>query len=346
MRLPRFASALPVSSIALPPGAALLPPECACCGEPATHQVALERAGSASLFVGYCDACAEHQAAASARSLALALASALLGLASAAGLPLLFPRLGLAGLSCLTLVLSVLPLALLLVPRAVAEPPHTARGPVLSARAEQLLSSNAAYAERLAALNGAVPQATTHRERFGSPWLSAGPVIALGAACLAYFVYHPLLRVLNLGTSRILLVLDGAPFASVDPTSNESPSAGALVRVPAGHHLITVNRADGTRVAELSADFQSGAVHLYAPASEGTCFWLETTGYGLEQRVAPSYEPLVSNDLFWVLPGGIDNWFAPNPRPTPGGSQSSGGLLTALRQAPCSEAPPEARATP
>ena len=44
-----------------------------------------------------------------------------------------------------------------------------------------------------------------------------------------------------------------------------------------------------------------------------------------------------------VLPGGIDTWFAPNPGTADPNARSSGGLLTALRQAPCTEAPQEVR---
>jgi hypothetical protein len=161
---------------------------------------------------------------------------------------------------------------------------------------------------------------------------------------LSFFVYHPLLRVLNLGTVPVQVALDGRPLSAVDPTSNESPLAGALLRVPAGQHTLSVASAvDGRELSREQADFHSGAVHLLAIAASDTCFWLETTGYGREQRVGRSYEPLRPGEHFWVLPGGIDTWFAPNPDSSDPNSRSSGGLLTALRQAPCAEAPREVR---
>src|SRR5450755_5017893 len=86
-------------SVALPPGTAILPEECACCAEPATHRLAARRRDGVSLLVGYCDECAEHQASASSRVLALGLSSLLLGLATASGLPLLAPRAGLVVLA-------------------------------------------------------------------------------------------------------------------------------------------------------------------------------------------------------------------------------------------------------
>jgi len=347
MRGLRLSTELDGMSVALPAALATarLPEECACCGAEATHRLALSRKDGASLLVGYCDDCAEHQAGRAARVLALALASLLLGLVGAAGLPLLWPRLGLLGLVVSVLGLSVLPLLALFLPARSAQPPHAARGSaVFWGEGEHLLCAAAQYAERVAQLNGGAPQRASIRERLGSAWLSAGPVLGVGAACLSFFVYHPLLRILNLGSARVEVALDGRWLASVDATSNESPAAGALLRVPAGEHTLeVVASSDGAALAQVQANFHSGAVHLFAVAAEQTCFWLETTGYGREQRRLPSYEALPSAEPFWVLPGGIDTWFAPNPDTSDPSSRSSGGLLTALRQAPCAEAPQEVR---
>lgn len=346
MRALRHRPVLAGVSVALPPGTALLPEECACCGAQASHRVAVRRRDGVSVLVGYCDDCAEHQASASSYLLSLALSSLLLGLVSAAGLPLLAPRLGLFGLAFGSGLASLLPLLFLLVPPKPALGAHAARGHAVSWLAgDRLFCASEGYGERIAELNGARASEASIREGVASPWLSAGPLLVVGAACLSYFVYHPLLRVINLTPSRIDVAVDGAPLVSVDATSNESPSAGALVRVPAGRHVLSARSAiDGAAVTSVSVDFQTGAVHLFAPGAEQTCFWLETTGYGQEQRAAPSYQALVSEQNFWVLPGGIDRWFSANPAPSDARSHSSGGLLTALRQAPCAEAPPEVRA--
>ncbi len=334
--------------------AVLLPEECACCAEAATHRSALKRADGASLLVGYCDECAEHQAGSSARVLAVTLASVLLALASAAGLPLLAPQLGLLALLLWVCGLSTLPLWLVLLPARPLSSPHSARGPAVVWDAKQRLWCAAPrYAERVVELNelnelnerearrvGSVAV----RERRASAWLSAGPVLGLGLAGLSYFVYHPLLRVLNLGPVPVEVALDGKRLTSVEPTSNESPAGGALVRVPAGAHTLSVfSSVDGAALGSSAVEFHSGAVHLFALGADSTCFWLETTGYGREQRVTPSYQALPSADHFWVLPSGIDTWFAANPTPAVANARSSGGLLTALRQAPCAEAPQEVR---
>ena len=344
LRKPRVLAAL---SVALPraPLQAELPEECACCAAGATHRTALRRGDGASLLVGYCDECALHQASSSSRVLALALASLLLALAGAAGLPLLAPRLGLLPLALASCGLSLLPLVALLLPTPDPEAPHVVRGPaVLWEQGNHLLCASTRYAERVALLNGGALREEQLRERTGSAWLWAGPLLGVGAACLSFFVYHPLLRVLNLGPVRAEVALDGKWLSSVDPTSNESPAAGALLRVPAGEHVLSfVSSVDGAQLGVVPADFHSGAVHLVALGADDTCFWLETTGYGREQRTEPSYEPLRSSEHFYVLPGGIDTWFASNPEASDPSSRSSGGLLTALRQAPCTEAPQEVR---
>jgi len=350
MRVPRPTTTADLHgmSVTLPvASSALLPEECACCAQPASHRTALSRADGASLLVGYCDECAEHQASSSSRVLSLTLASVLLALTSAAGLPLLSPRLGLLSLSLWVFGLSSLPLLLVFLPTPRVSPPHAARGPAVHwGSGQQLLCAASAYAERIAALNGGELSRAVVPDRWGSAWLSAGPVLGLGAACLAFFVYHPLLRILNLGPEAVEVALDGQHLTSVDPTSNESPAGGALLRVPAGAHTLSVfSSVDGAALGASSVHFESGAVHLFAIGAEETCFWLETTGYGREQRTLPSYQALRSAEHFWVLPGGIDTWFAENPAPSAASAHSSGGLLTALRQAPCAEAPQEVRPT-
>ena len=347
MRASRLSSVHGGVSVALPVSTApvLLPEECACCAEAATHRTALPRKDGASLLVGYCDDCAQHQASSSSRVLALALASLLLALVGAAGLPLVAPRLGLLGLASLVCVLSLLPLVAFLFPAEAVHAPHAARGSaVFWGQGDRLLCASPQFGERVAALNAGELTPEPLRERLGSAWLSAGPVLGVGAACLSFFVYHPLLRVLNLGSVQVEVAMDGRRLTSIDPTSNESPAAGALLRVPAGQHTLSVSSSvDGSPLGRIEADFHSGAVHLFAIEGEGTCFWLETTGYGREQRSTPSYEALRSAERFWVLPGGIDTWFARNPNTSDPSSHSSGGLLTALRQAPCAQAPQEVR---
>jgi hypothetical protein len=345
MRILRLRPVLSAVRVALPPKTLILPEECACCSELSTHRNALRRLDGLTLLVGYCDECSEHQASASSRVLASGLASLLLGLVAALGLPLLVPRLSAWGLVFAATVASLLPLGFLLLPESALSGAHSASGPALYFSHDlQLICTAEGYGRRVAEMNGVVAEPTSLGQTFGSPWLWAGPVLAIGAAILSYLGYHPLLRVLNLGRTPIVVAIDGVTVARVDATSNESPAAGVLLRVPVGQHLLSARSSvDGSPVGDAEVDFQSGAVHLFVPGAERTCFWLETSGYGEKKLALPSYRPLFSEQHFWVLPGGIDSWFEPNPTSSDARSHSSGGVLTALRQAACENAPPEVR---
>jgi hypothetical protein len=133
--------------------------------------------------------------------------------------------------------------------------------------------------------------------------------------------------------------VDGRLAIFLEPTSGESPAAGVELRVPSGtRELVVRSAADGRLLSRQTARFEGGREHLFAPGSDGYCFWLESTGYGRARTERALRQPLEGEEKFWILPRGVDTWFAPNP---PAGEQSvraSGGVLTALRQAPCAEA--------
>jgi hypothetical protein len=322
------------------PDGVLLPEECACCGRPSTHQRALSRAQRTVLLVGYCDDCALHLSASETRQLASALASLVLSLSAAAALPLLFPALARSGLLLSVALISLLPAVLVLAPRKGPSAPHTARALAVQAGQNgRLVCLNVRYAERLAGLNALGAGHTRTREPRLSAWQSAGPLLGLGAALLFHAIHHPSLRVLNLTDARLDVFVDGSRVASIEPTSQESPAAGALVHAPAGHHQLSAVTAEGVVVSSLAVDLESGHLHLFAPGSDGFCFWLETLGYGRERSAEPAYRALTGDDRFWVLPEGIDLWFSPALPAQSSPLQSSGGFITALRQAPCSQAP-------
>jgi hypothetical protein len=68
---------------------------------------------------------------------------------------------------------------------------------------------------------------------------------------------------------------------------------------------------------------------------------LEQDAYGKVDKPKSRYRPL-PDGTFWTLPVEVDHWFAKNPDPSPD-ERSTGGTLTALRHARCSEAPEGAR---
>jgi hypothetical protein len=173
-----------------------------------------------------------------------------------------------------------------------------------------------------------------------------GTVIALAASCavlpIYYRVHFPSVRVVNLTDGRLEIVVDGRARASVPPTSAESTGAGVELRVPAGQRVFSAVDASGRVVDTAAVSVSAGGQHLYAPASDPYCFWVETTGYGKSRDAGTEMQPLRGPSRFWALRDAIDLWFSPLPD-ADGDDRSTGGYLRAIRQAPCEAAPAPAR---
>lgn len=331
--------------LSLSPEGLVLPAGCACCsGIAASSRVEVRSIDRGSVIVPYCTDCQRHASAVVTRTLAVTVASCLLAATLAGTLPLLDETQGVLAYTTIVLMGALLPILLgLLWPRRIA-PGHSTTGrAVWWLRDGRLCCTNPRWAAELATTAGVEPRRHTLAERVLSPWMLSGVLLALGAAPFAYWMYHPLVRVVDLTGSRIEVRLDGHTVASVQPTSAESPAAGVELHLPAGKHRLVARDDQGHVVASAEVFIQSGAEHFYAPGARGYCFWLETTGYGRAGAAGPVIRPLEGAARFWALPLDVDTWFAPNPRPALHDVRSSGGELTALRQARCSEAPPAAR---
>jgi hypothetical protein len=188
-----------------------------------------------------------------------------LGLSSAAVLPLLFAWSGQLALTALSLGLSLLPFASVLLPRVRA-----ALAPV------RLLPA----ALGVAAASGL-------------------------ALAVMFALYRAELRVLNHGDAPFVLVIDGRRVARVEPSSGESALAGAALVVPAGEHdFVVLSERDGKQLFRARELVQGGRPHLFAPESAGYCFSIERRGYG-DAAAELHSEPLDGANPFWVLPDGI-----------------------------------------
>jgi hypothetical protein len=296
------------------------------------------------LFVPYCDDCFDHALSVRTRRLATTLASCLLSLSLALFSPFLLERQPLPLLVLLVLLGALLPLGVASLLRSRARVHHSTGGRAVFFQGRSLLAcTNREFGERLAALNGLTPRLAPVRESVLSPWMAAGILLGLAALIPFYYLQHPPLRVVNLGESRLLVLVDGRFVASVAPTSSENSRAGISLRVPAGKRLLVAKQPDGTIVFSSRVFFQAGKHHLFAPASLHQCFWLETTGYGRAEPLDPRIVALDGPVPFWALPLEVDVWFAQNPPPAKQDARSTGGLMTALRQVRCSEAPAEVR---
>jgi hypothetical protein len=312
-----------------------MPPGCACCGEPAA-KTALARAPSgAELIVGYCDACSVHLGRDSTRKLAGGVASGLLGFGLALALPFAPHPLSMSALAALVFLGAFVPLVVVFAWPRRAMPGHTAEGPAVRfVKDGALLCANDRFARELARANAVSLERARFREQRLPPGLLAIPGLAVPTALVTLLASSPVVRIVNLGPERLMVEVDGRRIATVDPTSVEAPSAGIEVRVTAGPHEFLARTQERVVESE-SAAVESGHAHLYAPASEGYCFWLETAEYGRSRSGSVAREPLTDGVHFWVLPADLGGWFRPAPEQSLEEARLTGGVVTVLRQAPC-----------
>ncbi len=318
----------------------LFPASCSCCGEPAGVSRRETRSGDRlAVIVPYCSACLKHASSASTHVLSVALASALLGMAATAGLPLAWPELSFVGFVPLAVSFGLLPVGFAALWRRSRASGHAAiTRAAWFTRSGRLFLVSSRFASELADANGLDAEPARGREPWLSPWMANGALLAFIAAPSLYYLHHPTLRIVNLTPHRIEVFVDDRGVAELGPSTAESPAAGVEIRVASGRRKIQARAASGEVVHLDVADVVSGAAHLYAPGAVGVCFWLETTAYGRHGQHR-SVAPLEPERRFWVLSERVDTWFSPNPPPEELDARSSGGTLTALRQAPCVEAP-------
>jgi hypothetical protein len=317
-----------------------VPPECASCGALASSSRALRRPrDGAAIIVPYCDACHACASSPRTRTLSASLASCLVALTLASALPAVF---GNVPALLLALLVNVGALSPLVVGEVLSRSPSTARAGVGCAAwwtsSGELACKYEAWAAELARRN----QCAIRSARISSSswrWsYVAGPLVGSVLIGLFYPFYHPRVRILNLTPERLSVWVDGRPEAEVEPTSTENPRAGVERRLPAGNRLLEARTPSGRVVSRVNVRITGGGRHLYAPGSDGYCFWLESTAYGLRAPAPENVTSLISEQRFWLVPEGVDTWFSPNPPPA-ADDRSTGGVLLALRQAPCDKAP-------
>ena len=322
----------------------VLPLGCASC-RGATDQARLLTGGPErrELFIPYCSACLARLAQGETNVVSVALASVLLSVALAFAFPALWPHASFATELVVALLVAAAPLFLAIGLAKLGSGGSLAPSVLWTERGE-LACRDHAFAVELAEQNGL---ALTRRSE-----LTLGPhritaltlVFGLLLASVSFFWHHPALRVLNLSGERLWLSIDGRAPTLVEPTSGERVAAGLSLRVALGLRRLVATQRDGATVADVMAVFDARHEHLFAPASDGECFWLESTGYGKERhhRVVP----LSSESRFWKLEAHVDTWFVAPPTPSSVDARSTGGTVTALRHAACERAPFAAAESP
>jgi hypothetical protein len=331
------ASARRTSALVRVAGAGLiLPPNCACCGEPASGSEVVRSPAGTELFVGYCEGCLAHVGGERTRRLAAVTASFLFGFSLALALPLASEPLPAALVFGLTAGGALAPLVWLAFWPRFPERGHVAVGPAVRFVAEgELLCANDRWALDLARENDAVRESATFRERRLGLGLFPAVVLAPVLALLVRHAVSPIVRVVNLSTDTLTVEVDGRTLAKVEPTSLESPTAGVELRLATGRHELVARGPKGAVIEQASVSVVAGRPHLFAPASDGHCFWLETRGYGRDERGETEREPLSGSSHFWALPADLGGWFHPVPDQAVADERLTGGRVTVLRQGPC-----------
>ncbi len=314
-----------------------LPEECSNCGE-ISSATRRERHGARSLLIPYCGRCAEDAARLDTTQFAALLASVVLVVTLLLTLPRLFFDLGLGAYLLSVLLGALAPLVLLAALR-----PVTKDGQCCSGRAAFLDTKGrlTCFSERWARTLAERVQTNLRGEHRREPrvakWMFAVAVTGAAITPSLHTFNFPSLVVLNLGDGPAELLIDGHLAGTVEATSLESQRAGTRLRIAAGKHLVEARDGEGRVIQRTEMQLQGGALHLLRISGQGYCFWLEEDGYG-EQSRERSYRSLASDRSFWVIPARIDSWFSENPSPSLD-DRSSGGTMTALRHAPCQEAP-------
>src|SRR5690606_4190971 len=165
--------------------------------------------------------------------------------------------------------------------------------------------------------------------------------LALGASALAHRWHHPRVWIVNLTREPLWIAVDGELRAAVDPAGSDPARAALQLRLPRGERALEAFDDRHRRVASVRARVDGGRDHVYAPASDAFCFWLESTGYGRD--ATRHVQPLFSESRFFALDADVDSWFTAAPEPPRSDRRSTGGTLTALRQSPCARAPERVR---
>jgi hypothetical protein len=325
------------SLVGIEPAGVLVPPICACCGaEAARSDVAKLGAGSKEIIIGYCDDCRKHQGAERARRLAGGLASGLMGLSLVLALPLVSPPLPALAFVGLVFVGALVPVLVVALWRRKLRPGHAAYGPAVRFVASgEVLCADDRFAAELARENGTTRRLSPWRESRWSPAMLAGPLLAPLFGLGLQNAAAPLVRVINLTGDELVVEVDGVRRARLAPTSVESPTAGAELRIAAGEHELIARTLDGSVLERAHAFVQSGRTHLFAPASAGHCLWLETAVYGRSGDGPAEREPLDGPPNFWALPDDLGGWFSAPPTAAVAETRWTGGTVTVLRHAPC-----------
>ena len=297
---------------------------------------------SRTLLIPYCELCFRRISSQGTRQVSLTLASLLLAVSVAVGSPLAFQWLSPWWHLVSSVVAGSMPWLAHGVVLIIGSRPLWREPAVWWLKDGRLACVSHRWARQLAQLNDAQSLPIGLRVPGGIPhhaWVGSMAALVLAPALNA--ILYPSVRLINVTSQEIVIEVDGRAVAELEPTRTENPSAGIEMRLPAGHRKLAAKARDGRILSSAAVTVRVGERHLYAPSSEGYCFWTEENRYGKSTQEA-QLQVLTGSTRFWVLPETIDTWFRPNPH-RGADQRSTGGRLVALRLAPCTIAPDPVR---
>jgi hypothetical protein len=309
-----------------------MPGLCACClAKPTASKREVAAHGASCVIVPYCEACQRHVARSQVMRLGTVYASTLLAIFGGALVATLWPSLWQTSLCAVAI--SLLPLIWshwLSLPRQLG---HAARDRAVVAIPRGIAFASQAYAELAREGLGIAAKAEPLRTRRLGPLDLLGPVMALVLTPSLNYLFFPMIRVLNLTDRTLTVTVDNRPLVRVEPTSTESPAAGAVAYAPSGRHRLVARDEDGVVASDAVVQIRSGFRHLYAPGANDECFYLQRVSHGRSLFEGEGIVPLASNDRFWAIPNSVDLWFAPESAVRSGAT--TGGVVTHLRMRRC-----------
>jgi hypothetical protein len=178
-------------------------------------------------------------------------------------------------------------------------------------------------------------RAVVATERDAGAILLLAALLAAVVAPVAWLELHPVVRILNLGTGPLRVVIDGREAGSVAASWTEAPNAGLRIRVPAGERRFEAFDRD-ERVDVVRGEVHRDRPVVYAPAHQPFCLWIEQRAYGNEPPPRPAVLRLPPEQTLYTLPVRVDGWFQPNPAANARDRFFSGGIRRALRHGRCS----------
>ena len=169
-------------------------------------------------------------------------------------------------------------------------------------------------------------------------YLLGGPLLVLLLFPAINSAFHPEVLLLNLGDEVLEIQIDEFTSYQLMPMAYENAGSGLLVHWPSGTRRVRIRSASRADAEEIVLHLKPSQDYVFAPMPHDRCFWMEVDHFGRSGQFQDIAHITPKKGLF-ELSVRPDSWFAPNRLPAWNNHRSSGGVMNALRFAPCAERP-------